>query len=70
MHRFPVTDDITQVKYPVQFMAYDNTFGWQILTVIEHRSNSTFTGDVSLLNYNEFERLALVAITFKCIEWE
>ena len=35
-------------------MAYDNTFavakafGWQMLTVIEHRYNSTFRGDVNV----------------------
>ena len=77
LHRFPVTDDITHIKYPMQFMAYDNTsavataFGWQILTVIEHtQHNSTFRGDVPPLNYNEFEQLALVTVTFECIEWE
>ena len=43
-------------------MAYDNT-EWI-------SSNSTFRGEMPPLNYNEFEWLALVTVTFKCIEWE
>ena len=33
-------------------------------------NNSTFRGDVPPLNYNEFEWLALITVTFKCIERE
>ena len=29
LHRFPVTDDITQVKYPIKFMAYKNVHIWE-----------------------------------------
>ena len=50
-------------------MAYDNTEHF-----CKHRGkqqlNSTFRGDVPPLNYNEFEWLALITVTLKCIEWE
>ena len=42
-----------------------------VFAIMKHIcNNSTFRGDMPPLSYNEFEWLALVAITFKCIEWE
>ena len=39
-------------------------------TFVTQMYNSTFREDVSPLNYNEFEGMALIIITLKCIEWE